>query len=372
MNTSLKTALTVAALALATQASAQISLYQSENFSGASLSTERGIDSLGQRGFSDRASSGVVERDLWEVCDQPGYGGHCAVLRPGQYPSLQAMGMNERVASVRKLPPNMRVQDERYAPPAVAQGAAKITFYQDDGFAGASFSTQRQIDNFARQGFNDRASSVVVVGNRWEVCEDAGYRGRCVVLRQGRYASLGAMGLNDRISSVRFVAPDSRVEPDRYAPMPVASPENYRRQENERIYQANVTSVHAVVGPPEKRCWIDHEQVANDRGNANVGGALAGALLGGILGHQVGGGSGKDLATAGGAVAGGLIGANVGRDGNGGSHTQEVQRCNTVPSQARPEFWDVTYSFRGQEHRMQTTAPPGPTVSVNANGEPRN
>jgi hypothetical protein len=31
----------------------------------------------------------------------------------------------------------------------------------------------------------------------------------------------------------------------------------------------------------------------------------------------------------------------------------------------------VTYNFRGYEHRVQTTTPPGPTILVNENGEPR-
>jgi hypothetical protein len=42
-----------------------------------------------------------------------------------------------------------------------------------------------------------------------------------------------------------------------------------------------------------------------------------------------------------------------------------------VPSQARPDHWDVIYSFRGQEHRIQVTAPPGQTITVNERGEPR-
>jgi uncharacterized protein YcfJ len=42
-----------------------------------------------------------------------------------------------------------------------------------------------------------------------------------------------------------------------------------------------------------------------------------------------------------------------------------------VPGQARPVYWDVTYTFRGQEHRVQMTTPPGSTVSVNDQGEPR-
>jgi hypothetical protein len=31
----------------------------------------------------------------------------------------------------------------------------------------------------------------------------------------------------------------------------------------------------------------------------------------------------------------------------------------------------VTYVFRGLEHRVQMSAPPGATILVNGNGEPR-
>jgi hypothetical protein len=31
----------------------------------------------------------------------------------------------------------------------------------------------------------------------------------------------------------------------------------------------------------------------------------------------------------------------------------------------------VTYEFRGVEHRVQMTAPPGQTIAVNGRGEPR-
>ena len=251
------------------------------------------------------------------------------------------------------------------------QASAQVVFYEREGFAGRSFTTEKQVGNFDRYGFNDRASSVVVLRDRWEVCEDARFRGNCVVLRPGRYPSLAAMGMNDRVSSVRAVSGNARLDDSRYAPAATPVYDNHRRQ-NERLYQASVTSVRAVVGQPEQRCWFEHEQVAQDRGDANIPGAIVGALLGGVLGHQVGGGRGKDLATAGGAVAGAAVGANIGRYGSGGqARTQDVQRCASVPSQSQPDYWDVTYEFRGQEHRMQTAAAPGRTVTVNAQGEPR-
>jgi len=48
-----------------------------------------------------------------------------------------------------------------------------------------------------------------------------------------------------------------------------------------------------------------------------------------------------------------------------------VQRCTNTPSATRPDYWDVTYNFRGQDHRVQMTTAPGPTVTVNDQGEPR-
>jgi len=70
-------------------------------------------------------------------------------------------------------------------------------------------------------------------------------------------------------------------------------------------------------------------------------------------------------------ASGAVVGANVGRGSDGTVYTQDVQRCEFVPTSARPDYWDVTYVFGGYEHRAQTTTPPGATIIVNAQGEPR-
>lgn len=252
------------------------------------------------------------------------------------------------------------------------QAVAQVTFYEQAGFQGRSFTTERQVGNFERWGFNDGASSVVVVSDRWEVCEDVRFSGRCVVLRPGRYPSLAAMGIDDRVFSVRMVSSGARVDDNRYAPPPPMPVYDNRRRRGEELFEANVTSVHAVVGPPTQRCWVEREQIVQNSGGANAPAVIAGALLGGILGHQVGGGRGKDLATAGGAVAGAAIGSNLGSNSGGQVvTTQDVQRCTTVPNQSQPDYWDVTYIFQGQEHRIQMATPPGRTVTVNRLGEPR-
>jgi len=250
--------------------------------------------------------------------------------------------------------------------------SAAITFYEGEGFRGRAFTTEKQVHNFQRFGFNDRASSVVVDQGRWEVCDEAGFRGHCMVLRRGSYASLRAMGMNNSISSVRRV--NERVQYRNEAPAPTPVPVyEYRVRPNERVYEANVTSVRAVVGPPERRCWVEKQEVVQSapRSEPNVGGAIVGGIIGGVLGHQVGSGRGNDLATAGGAVAGAAIGANVGREsGPATTYTRDVQRCERGAS-GPPQYWDVTYNFRGVEHHAQLSAPPGPTIPVNANGEPR-
>jgi uncharacterized protein YcfJ len=251
---------------------------------------------------------------------------------------------------------------------------AQVIFYASENFQGRMFTADQEVRNFVNFGFNDLASSVVVLDERWLVCQDVDFKGRCKVLRPGRYPSLRTMGLNNMISSTRMIDGERQVDATRFAPPPVPVYDSRRRNE-ERIFQADVSSSRAVVGPPKQRCWVEQQVVnerVNERGRANVPGALVGALLGGVLGHQIGGGSGRDIATAGGAVAGAVIGSNTGREREvQPGYTHDVRRCANVQSNARPEYWDVTYEFRGVEHHIQLANPPGSTISVNEQGEPR-
>jgi len=87
---------------------------------------------------------------------------------------------------------------------AAAAGSAaadSVTFYQDDQFRGRSFTADRPVSNFARDGFNDRVHSAVVHEGRWEICVDADFGGSCGVLAPGAYPTLGAYA--GKISSVR-------------------------------------------------------------------------------------------------------------------------------------------------------------------------
>jgi len=228
------------------------------------------------------------------------------------------------------------------------QAAADITLYEHEGYRGRTITTADP----RVESSGELAASVAISDNRtYEVCDDTYFRGNCMRLLPGNYPTLQSMNMYGRIASFRVVV-------DR-----VGDGRDYRRRGDERLFEADVVSVRAVMGADEQRCWVEREQVRSP----NVGGAIAGAVIGGILGHQVGHGGGRDAATVGGAVVGGAIGANVNSPGG----YQDVQRCTTVPSTQAPAYWDVTYVFRGREHHAQLNTPPGPRITVNQYGEPR-
>jgi uncharacterized protein YcfJ len=242
--------------------------------------------------------------------------------------------------------------------------AAQIVLYEYEGLHGRSFSTDRTVNNFDRTGFNDKASSAIVEHGMWEVCSDAYFKGTCVTLRQGQYPSLASLGMNRVISSVRPVS-----EPVNAAPPPPPAPEyTYYPHYGEPLFQAQVVESRAVLGPPDQRCWVEQQQVVKEN-QPNIAGAVIGGVLGGVLGHQIGGGVGKSVATGVGAVGGAALGANVNRGTS--VQTQDVQHCEAVPGSAQPSYWDVAYVFNGVTHRAQLSFAPGPTITVNGNGEPR-
>ena len=169
-------ALQVSALAYSVNSVAQVTFYESEGFQGRSFTTQQSnVNNFERSGFNDRASSAVVVGSRWEVCSDRRFGGDCMILRPGRYPSLASLGLNDRISSARAVSSSTRFDDSRYAPMPMA---GQIIFFENEGFSGRTFTTERQVENFQRVGFNDRSSSVEVIGERFEVCDDAGFRGQ--------------------------------------------------------------------------------------------------------------------------------------------------------------------------------------------------
>ena len=360
MTSILPRALALAAVVAAGHASAAITLYGHDDFHGARVTLTQPAPDFRDFNFNDRASSVVVEGEPWEVCQDVGFRNRCAVLRPGSYPNLAAVGLGDQLSSARP----MRREPPPPPPPAAPPPQnGDIVFIEHPGFHGRDLAVNGEIDNFTQFGFNDRASSVIVFDHRWEVCEHADFGGRCMILRPGRYPDLRATGLNDRISSVRRIQHDARVEDDRYAPPPQPV-YDWRRRPQEFVEAVPVEAVHVVYAAPQQQqqCWVEQSAAP---ANARTGGALVGGLIGGILGHQI---DGHREATVGGAVVGAVVGSQIAR---GAEQPQAVTRCTSVPVNQGVDHYDVSYWYHGVRHHVQTTQPPGATIVVNRDGEPR-
>ena len=134
------------------------------------------------------------------------------------------------------------------------------------------------------------------------------------------------------------------------------------------------------VTVPRNECtnqWVTEPQpqpqpIASSR---NYGGLALGGIAGAVLGHQVGGGRGRDAATAVGAVVGALAGehlANQNSWGGGGyqqasqpQQQRQVQNCRTVNDvQSRLTGYQVEYEYRGQVYNTVTRENPGRTLAL--------
>lgn len=242
--------------------------------------------------------------------------------------------------------------------------AAEITFYEYEGFRGRAFTVTDDVRNFERHGFNDKAQSIVVGSGRWEVCSDSRFEGECKTIRRGSYDSLRNLGMNKKISSVR------RVEGGRggYDVSPAYQQPNYDyyRRPREQVFEARVTSVRAVYGSGDRRCWTEYQGDSRPS-REQAGAAIAGAIIGGVLGHQVGKGHGRDAATAAGALAGAAIAQRNSQYGN--TYEGTVRRCESTGGSVA--YWDVVYEFNDQQHHVQMSSHPGRSILVNEYGEPR-
>jgi uncharacterized protein YcfJ len=236
-------------------------------------------------------------------------------------------------------------------------------------------ATLRQADDLAANGgrYDDVHQLAMLANQRASAAQDtARLRSQQAALNAQRTATearIQADSTQRQAANAQLQAAEAQRQADEAQRLAVApsAAYDYRRRGNEPLYEAPVTSVRAVVGPAQQRCWIERQVVDTGSPGVNVPGAVVGGVVGGILGHQIGAGRGQDLATGIGVVGGAVVGANAG----GTVYTQDVQRCANVSTPAPLDYWDVTYTFRGYEHHVQTTSPPGPSIVVNGQGEPR-
>jgi hypothetical protein len=179
-------------------ASADITLYQRDGYSGRQFNTARSVSNLEGVGYNDRASSVIIHGGRWQLCTDAYFRGRCVTLESGEYPSLGSMGLNNSVSSIRDIswtstaPPNAQ-------PP---QGPlSRIVLYGAPNLSGRSIALEAPNANFDHIGFNDNARSAIVYGGNWQLCTDARFQGDCEVVRPGQWNNLGSV--TGRVSSAR-------------------------------------------------------------------------------------------------------------------------------------------------------------------------
>ncbi|MEB0135956.1 beta/gamma crystallin-related protein [Actimicrobium sp. CCC2.4] len=173
--------------------SASVVLFSEEGLRGRSLPVAGDVGTLVDAGFNDAAASMVIRRGVWELCSDRDFRGQCRILGPGEYRRLEP-------ALYRSIT-SMRIA-QRDVPGAYVQRGS-VELYTAPDFGGNRYVLNQDLDNFSNGGFNDRIASFAITGGQWEMCVDAGFRGRCVVFGPGRYANLGQ--LSNQLSSMRRV-----------------------------------------------------------------------------------------------------------------------------------------------------------------------
>jgi uncharacterized protein YcfJ len=128
-----------------------------------------------------------------------------------------------------------------------------------------------------------------------------------------------------------------------------------------------VTPMTKTIHTPRQECH--DEQVTRQvpvKDEHQLLGTIAGAVIGGVIGHQVGGGSGRDLATVAGAAGGGYTGNRIQKNiQDRDTVTSTERRCATVyDSSEKIVGYQVRYRLNGKEASLRMDHDPGPRIQL--------
>ncbi len=132
-----------------------------------------------------------------------------------------------------------------------------------------------------------------------------------------------------------------------------------------------VEPVKETVKTPRQVCKdvaVTRQRPVKDQ--HQVAGTAIGAVVGGLLGNQVGGGTGKKIATVAGAVGGGYAGNKV-QEGmqERDTYTTTETRCNTVTDTSEKLVgYNVQYQLDGKVGQVRMERDPGGRIPVDENG----
>lgn len=132
-----------------------------------------------------------------------------------------------------------------------------------------------------------------------------------------------------------------------------------------------VQPVKQTVKTPREVCkdvTVTRQKPVQDQ--HQIAGTVVGALAGGLLGNQIGGGTGKKIATMAGAVGGGYAGNKVQEHmQNSDTYTTTQTRCNTVNDVSEKVVgYDVKYSIGDKVGQVRMDRDPGSQIPLDKQG----
>ena len=174
-----------------------ITVFADRDFRGAAATYRSDMPSLA-RTFNDRISSiRVGPGEEWEVCDQENYRGRCVTIT-GEERDLRQNSWDNMISSIRRV----RAGGGYPGPFPGPGNQSYIILHMDTNYRGSQTRyTDRTNNLFA---MNNRAESITVGRGRWELCDQIGFGGRCVIVDRSM-SDLSSVGMNRVVQSVRPV-----------------------------------------------------------------------------------------------------------------------------------------------------------------------
>ncbi len=127
----------------------------------------------------------------------------------------------------------------------------------------------------------------------------------------------------------------------------------------------HVEPISSFWQEPREVCqWVTVQKPVRVQQDDRIARTLLGAAAGGLLGNQIGGGSGKQVATVIGALAGAQVGSQT-ADRTPRTVSTTEQQCSTVmESRSRANGYLVSYEYQGQIDTIRTSREPGAYLPV--------
>ena len=170
-----------------------LTVYSEANYGGVQETLSGDTPTLKAIGGDNRVHSVKIDgRDAWELCEAANYGGRCIIL-PRSEPDLASRRWNGRVSSARRI----------YGTGATTAGISLsgVELFSEPEFRGHSTkvtSAERSLSDSA-----GRVASMRVRAGRWELCEQPGFRGRCILVA-GDISDVRSIGIVDHVGSLRL------------------------------------------------------------------------------------------------------------------------------------------------------------------------